>query len=73
MAKRQLMNSIYMTYSSKEECYTDVYLSLTIGVLTEKDSEDLLHYYRDIEHYECCQGILEALKDFRDIKKEYRK
>ena len=60
-----------MTYSSKEECYRDIYLSLTMGIVSIEDTNDLLAYYRDIEHYECCQGILNALKDFRTVQKEY--
>jgi len=58
-------------YSSKEECYRDIYLSLTMGIVSIEDTKDLLAYYRDIEYYECCQGILNALKDFKEIKKEY--
>lgn len=58
-------------YSSKEECYRDIYLSLTMGIVSVEDSKDLLAYYRDIEYYECCQGILNALKDYREIQKEY--
>jgi len=58
-------------YSSRDECYRDIYLSLTMGIVSVEDSKDLLAYYRDIEYYECCQGILDALKDYRKIQKEY--
>jgi len=54
-----------MTYSSKEECYTDVYTSLSLGILDEEEVRHLLEYYKDIEHYECCQGIVEAYADFK--------
>lgn len=54
-----------MTYSSKKECYTDVYTSLCLGILDEREVRHLLEYYKDIEHYECCQGIVEAYADFK--------
>lgn len=56
-------------YFSKEECYEDVYLSLSLGLLGEEELRHLLRYYKDIEHYECCSGIAKAYKDFK--KKQY--
>jgi hypothetical protein len=57
-----------MTYSSKEECYRDVYASLSLGLLDEDEIRHLLDYYKDIEYYECCQGIVEAYADFKGKK-----
>lgn len=52
-------------YSSKEECYKDVLASLSLGILSDDEIRHLLDYYKDIEHYECCQGIVEAYADFK--------
>lgn len=57
-----------MTYSSKQECYTDIYTSLSLGILDEYEIRHLLEYYKDMEHYECCQGIVEAYADFKRKK-----
>lgn len=53
-------------YSSKEECYKDVLASLSLGILSDDEIRHLLDYYKDIEHYECCQGIVEAYADFKN-------
>ena len=55
-------------YSSKEECYRDVYASLSLGLLNEDEIRHLLDYYKDMEYYECCQGIVEAYADFKGKK-----
>lgn len=58
-------------YYNKEECYKDIYLSLSLGLLSEEDVEDMLKYYEELEHYECCQGISQAYKDYKyGIKRE---
>jgi len=54
-----------MTYSSKKECYNDVLASLRLGILDKEEINHLLDYYRDIEHYECCQGIVDAYDSFK--------
>jgi hypothetical protein len=57
-------------YSSKEECYRDIYASLSLGILSDDEIRHLLNYYKDIEYYECCQGIVEAYADFKKPKIE---
>jgi len=59
-----------MIYTNKDECYQDVLISLTTGVIEEQDIAILREYYQDIEHYECCQGIIEAYVDYQKLKKE---
>jgi hypothetical protein len=54
-----------MTYSSKQECYNDVLASLRLGILDKEEIELLIDYYRDMEYYECCQGILDAYDSFK--------
>jgi hypothetical protein len=56
-----------MIYTSKEECYSDILLSLTTGLILEEDLGTLRMYYEDIEHYECCQGIAEAYRDYKKL------
>jgi len=51
-------------YYSKTECYSDIYLSLSLGLLSEEDVNDLLIYYEDLEFYECCDGIKTAYKHY---------
>lgn len=58
-----------MIYTSKDECYQDVLISLTSGILLPEDIATLRRYYQDIEHYECCQGIVEAYYDYEKLKK----
>lgn len=58
-----------MIYSSKEECYQDILISLTSGILVAEDLALLRRHYEEIEHYECCQGIAEAYKDYQQLKK----
>jgi len=53
-------------YFSQEECYNDTYLSLCIGLLGEEEVHHLLRYYRDLEYYECCSGIAQAYKDYKN-------
>ena len=61
-----------MMYYSKQECYEDIYASLSMGILEEKDISHLLDYYKNLEHYECCQGIVEGYVDFKKTKNEFR-
>lgn len=56
-----------MIYTDKDECYKDILISLTTGVLAEEDLSVLRKYYEEIEHYECCQGIAEAYKDYKKL------
>lgn len=58
-------------YFSRDECYNDTYLSLCLGLLDEEEVRHLLSYYQDIEHYECCSGIAEAFKNYRDRNYEF--
>ena len=58
-------------YFSKEECYSDTYLSLSLGLMAYEDVLHLLSYYEDLEHYECCQGVKLAYNDYKNgIKNE---
>lgn len=56
-------------FYKKEECYADMYLSLTLGVIQEYDVALLVDYYKNLEHYECCQGIVEAYADYKKNNK----
>lgn len=56
-------------YYSKEECYNEIYLSLTLGVLAEEDLRHLMSFYEDTEQYECCAGIAQAYKDYKQGKR----
>lgn len=67
------MNSTYTMYYSKEECYTDLLVSLTMGVIEVSDISDLLGYYEEAECYECCQGIIEAYRDYKENNYEYNR
>lgn len=58
-----------MTYSTKDECYEDVFMCLTTGILQVEDLSVLRTFYEEIEHYECCQGIAEAYKDYENIRR----
>jgi len=53
-------------YYSKEECYTDCMVSLSLGIIEESEIKGLIEYYESGEHYECCQGIVEAYKDYKN-------
>lgn len=57
-----------MIYTSKDECYQDILISLTQGILEVQDLNDLRRFYEEIEHYECCQGIAEAFVDYEKLK-----
>lgn len=58
-------------YYSEEECYEDIYLSLSLGLLSYEDIMHLLRYYEDLEYYECCQGVKSAYNDYKNgVKKE---
>jgi len=57
-----------MIYTSKDECYNDIFISLSTGVLLEEDLAILRRHYEELEHYECCQGIAEAYKDYQKLK-----
>lgn len=52
-------------YYSKKECYDDVILSLSLGLLSEEDVEQLLRYYEETENYECCAGVKSAYKNYK--------
>ena len=54
-----------MIYSSKEECYNDILLSLELGMIQETDVRHLLAYYKEMEFYECCQGVVDAFVQYK--------
>ena len=58
-----------MIYASKDECYQDILMSLTTGLLVTTDISMLREFYEETEQYECCQGILEAYIDYERLKK----
>jgi hypothetical protein len=60
-------------YHSKEECFSDTLLSLRLGIIQEEELKDLLSYYRDYEHYECCAGVVEAYVEFKNELKRINK
>jgi hypothetical protein len=59
-----------MIYSSKEECYNDILISLELGIIQETDVRHLLEYYKEIEFYECCQGVVDAFVKYKKNKNE---
>lgn len=56
-----------MIYTSKKECYEDVLVGLTTGLLQEEELRHLRKFYEELEHYECCQGIIEAYIDYQKL------
>lgn len=62
-----------MIYSSKEECYNDVLLSLELGLIQETDVRHLLEFYKEMEFYECCQGVVDAFVTYNENKNEHTK
>lgn len=58
-----------MIYTTKEECYQDVLISLTSGLLLPEDLRLLKGFYEETEQYECCQGILEAYIDYERVQR----
>lgn len=59
-----------MKYLDKGECYDDVLISLTVGVLAEEDIRHLLEFYKETENYECCAGVVEAYAEYKKRKNE---
>lgn len=57
-------------YYTKSECYTDTLLSLRLGIVTEEDLRYVIQYYKDIEYYECCAGVVKAYAEFKSEKKQ---
>ena len=58
-----------MVYYTKEECYNDTLISLRFGTVEVEDLRHLVEYYRELEHYECCAGIVEAYAQYqKEIK-----
>ena len=57
-----------MIYTSKEECYQDILISLTTGLLVPTDLRLLKTFYEETEQYECCQGIIEAYYDYEKLR-----
>lgn len=56
-------------YYTKEECYNDTLISLRFGTVEVEDLRHLVQYYRDLEYYECCAGIVEAYAEYeKEIK-----
>tara|TARA_B110000881_G_C18468749_1_gene460201 strand:+ start:650 stop:829 length:180 start_codon:yes stop_codon:yes gene_type:complete len=56
-----------MSYLTKKECYDDVLKSLKLNIISYPDKELLLKYYEEDEDYLCCQGVLEAYKDYEKL------
>lgn len=54
-----------MSYFSKSECYADVFMALSTGIVEESELHLLRKYYEDTEQYECCQGLAEAYVDYK--------
>ena len=59
-----------MMYTSKKECYDDVLMSLMTGLLLDTDISILKEHYESLEHYECCQGIVEAFIDYDKLRRK---
>ena len=59
-----------MIYASKDECYQDILISLTTGLLVPNDISLLRKFYEETEQYECCQGIIEAYIDYEKLRRE---
>ena len=59
-----------MIYASKEECYQDILISLTTGLLVPTDISLLRQFYEETEQYECCQGIIEAYIDYEKLRRK---
>lgn len=57
-----------MIYLDKQECYDDILISLTVGVLAEEDIHFLLEFYKETENYECCAGVVEAYAEYKKRK-----
>ena len=53
-----------MYYQKKEECKSDVLLSLRTGALLISEVKYLIEYFKDVEQYECCQGAIEAYTEY---------
>lgn len=51
-------------YYSKEECYHDTLISLRFGTVDVEDLRHLVEFYKELEHYECCAGIVEAYAQY---------
>jgi hypothetical protein len=59
-----------MSYLSKRECYTDIFMSLSTGIIGESELYLLRQFYEDTEQYECCQGLVEAYVDYKKEEQE---
>lgn len=59
-----------MSYLSKRECYADIFMSLSTGIIRESELYLLRQFYEDTEQYECCQGLVEAYIDYKKEEKE---
>jgi len=57
-----------MIYIAKEECYRDALGFIRSGLISEHEISHLLDFYEENEHYECCQGILEAYEETKREK-----
>ena len=57
-------------YLPKEECFRYALAFLRSGWISEKELNRLIDFYLEHEHYECCQGILEAWHIVFDEKKQ---
>jgi len=54
-----------MSYFSENECYADVFMALSTGIIEETELYLLRQYYEDTEQYECCQGLVQAYVDYK--------
>lgn len=61
-----------MIYYTKEECYQDTLISLRYGTVDVEDLRHLVMYYSDLEHYECCAGIIEAYVQYQKENKSVK-
>lgn len=54
-----------MSYYSKSECYADVLMALSTGIIEETELHLLRKHYEETEQYECCQGLVAAYIDYK--------
>jgi len=54
-----------MIYETKENCKDDILFSLRDGILLISQVMYLLEDFEKEEKYECCQGIIEAINEYK--------
>jgi hypothetical protein len=56
-------------YLSENECYSDALYCLEANISNINDVIFVLKYYENEEHYECCNGIIKAINEYKNIIK----